>query len=308
MVASALTFCFFLQQSFCLQVLATNISGVIGKDGVYNIDPTATNGGIGYRKYNNFDLSQGDIANLIFHDQSGKDINTFLNLVDNQINIQGIVNALNNEGNFTNGHAVFISPNGMVVGASGVLNVGSLTVLTPDSESYEKYKSDVAVPSLTSKYEQRLGKGTATVNIDGRIAARDFVNINAADVNISEAAMIVGMSNSPSKYNPVANYDLAIQKRDSVLKKMYKNGVISEAEMNEAMEDPLLVVEKRTETLNESYQVSYAIYSAVLTLMEQNGFEFQYTFKNKEEYEKYKEHTVKCLSIFEVADLTFILL
>ena len=46
-VASALTFCFFLQQSFCLQVLATNISGVTGNNGVYDIDPTATNGDIG---------------------------------------------------------------------------------------------------------------------------------------------------------------------------------------------------------------------------------------------------------------------
>lgn len=120
-------------------------------------------------------------------------------------------------------------------------------------------------------------------------ACQYYFGKSAADVNISEAAMIVGMSNSPSKYNPVANYDLSIEKRDSVLKKMYKNGVISEAEMEEAMEDRLLVVEKRTETLNESYQVSYAIYSAVITLMEQDGFEFQYTFKTKEEYENYKE-------------------
>lgn len=120
-------------------------------------------------------------------------------------------------------------------------------------------------------------------------ACQYYFGKSAADVNISEAAMIVGMSNSPSKYNPVANYDLSIEKRDSVLKKMYKNGVITETEMEEAMADRLLVVEKRTETLNESYQVSYAIYSAVITLMEQDGFEFQYTFKTKEEYDDYKE-------------------
>ena len=50
-VASALTFCFFLQQSFCMQVLATNIGGVTGQNGVYNIEPTATNGDIGFRKF-----------------------------------------------------------------------------------------------------------------------------------------------------------------------------------------------------------------------------------------------------------------
>ena len=57
-VASALTFCFFLQQSFCLQVLATNISGVTGNNGIYNIDPTAVNNtkDIGFRKYLNLRL------------------------------------------------------------------------------------------------------------------------------------------------------------------------------------------------------------------------------------------------------------
>lgn len=191
-VASALTFCFFLQQSFCLQVMATSISGVTGNNGVYDITPTAKNpaGDIGFRKYQNFDLSQGDIANLIFHLQ-GQDLSTFVNLVDNQINIQGIVNAVNKNGEFNNGHAVFISPNGMVVGSSGVLNVGSLSVMTPDNESYEKFKSDLRRPSLIADYKSQLGEGTASVKIDGSVLARNFVDINAADVNIAQNALIM---------------------------------------------------------------------------------------------------------------------
>ena len=141
-VASALTFCFFLQQSFCLQVMATTITGIEGNNGIFNIDPSAINGDIGFRKYKDFDLSAGDIANLIFHSSTkGQDISTFINLVDNQINIQGIVNSVSKNGDFTNGNVVFVSPNGMIVGSSGVLNVGSLSVMTPDSEAYEKYKS-----------------------------------------------------------------------------------------------------------------------------------------------------------------------
>lgn len=120
-------------------------------------------------------------------------------------------------------------------------------------------------------------------------ACQYYFGKSAADVNISEAAMIVGMSNSPSKYNPVANYDLAIEKRNNVLFKMLKNGVISQAEYDEAKADKLLVVEKRTETVNETYQVSYAIYCAVITLMEKDGFQFQYVFKNKDDYYDYKE-------------------
>ena len=197
-VASLLTFCFFLQQSFCLQVLATNISGVNGNNGVFDITPTAKNpaGDIGFRKYQNFELSEGDIANLIFHLQ-GQDLSKFVNLVDNTINIQGIVNAVNKNGDFTNGHAVFISPNGMIVGASGVLNVGSLSVLTPDQVSYDKYKSDLSRPSLIADYESRLGQGNGTVQIDGKVLARDLVDIKAADVNISQnAAVMAGVKDA----------------------------------------------------------------------------------------------------------------
>ena len=38
---------------------------VQGDNGVFNINPTAKNGDMGFRKYEKFDLSAGDIANLI---------------------------------------------------------------------------------------------------------------------------------------------------------------------------------------------------------------------------------------------------
>lgn len=200
-VASALTFCFFLQQSFCLQVMATTITGIEGNNGIFNIDPSAINGDIGFRKYKDFDLSAGDIANLIFHNSTkGQDISTFINLVDNQINIQGIVNSVSKNGDFTNGNVVFVSPNGMIVGSSGVLNVGSLSVMTPDSEAYEKYKSDLSRPSLIKDWESKLSApGTGTVQIDGMVLARNDVNINAANINISDNALVMAGVNDATK-------------------------------------------------------------------------------------------------------------
>ena len=45
---------------------ATNISGVSGNNGTFNINPEVANGDTGFRQYENFYLSKGDIANLIF--------------------------------------------------------------------------------------------------------------------------------------------------------------------------------------------------------------------------------------------------
>ena len=49
------------------------------------------------------------------------------------------MNTVQQNGNFYNGHAIFVSPNGMVVGASGVLNVGSLSVLTPGQAKFKEF-------------------------------------------------------------------------------------------------------------------------------------------------------------------------
>ena len=105
----------------------SDISGIAnGSSGSFDITPEKVNSDVGYRYYNNFNLGQGDVANLIYKylqsDGSNRDLNTFINLVNKQIEIYGLLNALKNDGT---GHAVFISPNGMVVGASGVLNVGT---------------------------------------------------------------------------------------------------------------------------------------------------------------------------------------
>ena len=139
LIASIMTVCFLAQQSLMLNAFATNITGVTGNNGVYNINPTDIKGNVGFRNYANFNLSEGDVANLIFK-HGANNLAKFVNLVDSKININGIVNTMR-DGNFYNGQAVFVSPQGMVVGASGVLNVGSLSVYTPSSVDYKNYKA-----------------------------------------------------------------------------------------------------------------------------------------------------------------------
>ena len=159
-------------------VMATDISGVAGVNGVFNIDPTAINGDVGIRQYKNFNLSAGDIANLIYK-YGVKDISTFANLVDSKININGIVNTMR-DGKFHNGHAVFISPNGMVVGASGVLNVGSLTVMTP---TQDRYNTIIKNPS-SFEMAKIQNKSNADVQIDGQVFSRGNVEITGKNVAI----------------------------------------------------------------------------------------------------------------------------
>ncbi len=182
---------FICNQTTLISAMASEITGVNGNNGVYNINPTAMINGsdIGYRKYKDFNLDKGDIANLIYQ-YGNRDVETFVNLVDNKININGVVNSMR-DGNFYNGKAIFVSPNGMVVGASGVLNVGSLSITTPTQETYNYYKANPNA-DLTNLYSS---KGNSTVTIDGRAFATNNIDITSGNI-IVNGSMLAGTGNN----------------------------------------------------------------------------------------------------------------
>ena len=170
----------------------SNISGITngtvsGGGNTFEIHPEVTNGDVGYRHYNQFQLGQGDIANLLY--QLGvKNVDTFVNLVDGKIDINGIVNTMRGN-NFYDGHAVFISPNGMVVGASGVLNVGSLSVVTPSNDTYNGLKNDYSQPQKVFDNINQISKlkqdSNAPIDIQGGIIARSGVDLRGSAIDVS---------------------------------------------------------------------------------------------------------------------------
>lgn len=186
-IAVLLTGLFMVQQTMGLSVFAAStISGVTnGGSGSFNIDPTTKNNGTGFRHYQDFNLGQGDVANLNF-----ADINTFVNMVDNQVVINGIVNSVRGNG-FYNGKAVFISPNGMVVGASGVLNVGSLGVYAPNSIDYTNLKNSPSAATLAEATEN-ASNGGAPITINGKVITAGNVDLVGGQIDIAKNAGIIG--------------------------------------------------------------------------------------------------------------------
>lgn len=186
-IAVLLTGLFMVQQTMGLSVFAAStISGVTnGGSGSFNIDPTTKNNGTGFRHYQDFNLGQGDVANLNF-----ADINTFVNMIDNQVVINGIVNSVRGNG-FYNGKAVFISPNGMVVGASGVLNVGSLGVYAPNSIDYTNLKNSPSAATLAEATEN-ASNGGAPITINGKVITAGNVDLVGGQIDIAKNAGIVG--------------------------------------------------------------------------------------------------------------------
>lgn len=196
-ITAVLTALFLFQQTLCIPVLATDISGINPTQGTghYDIHPDFASGTMGFKHYNNFNLSQGDVANLIFALKNGNiSLDRFVNLVDTQIIINGLLNTIKDGG--IGGHAIFVSPQGMVVGASGVLNVGALTAIAPTANAYNKFILDSAISSGFNQgydYENNLAilKASdmgANIDINGKIISRGDVNLYAKQINIGNAS------------------------------------------------------------------------------------------------------------------------
>lgn len=191
----------------CANATSTIDGFANGSNGTFNIDPAKINGDVGYRKYNNFTVGEGDVANLIFKYQNTKDINTFINLVQNGVNVNGILNTMR-DGNFYNGHAVFISPNGLTVGASGVLNVGTLSVTTPTTSAYNKLLTEYAAGNYENiNNVSHLLNGTTnagTISIDGKVFARNGVQLRGSDINVGVNGGILNGVNTTEAFSTQA--------------------------------------------------------------------------------------------------------
>lgn len=191
----------------CANATSTIDGFASGSNATFNIDPAKINGDVGYRKYNNFTVGEGDVANLIFKYQNTKDINTFINLVQNGVNVNGILNTMR-DGNFYNGHAVFISPNGLTVGASGVLNVGTLSVTTPTASAYNKLLTEYAAGNYENiNNVSHLLNGTTnagTISIDGKVFARNGVQLRGSDINVGVNGGILNGVNTTEAFSTQA--------------------------------------------------------------------------------------------------------
>ena len=86
-------------------------------------------------------------------------------------------------------------------------------------------------------------------------AAKTYLSKNASDLTLAEAALLVGLPNSPSYYDPTANPEGAVDRRNKVLDNMLRLGSITQEEHDAAQAEPL------TLNVTESSNSGVSVYS-----------------------------------------------
>lgn len=121
-------------------------------------------------------------------------------------------------------------------------------------------------------------------------ASKFYFNKTNNELTPDEVALLVGLSNSPANYDPIKHKDKALEKRNKILSIMKNNNVITEDEYNNAINTEITIYGERPNKTKENYATSFALRASTIELMKNNNFKFQYTFKNKDEYDTYKNN------------------
>lgn len=70
-------------------------------------------------------------------------------------------------------------------------------------------------------------------------AAETYFGKRLQEITVAEAALLAGLPQAPSRYNPVASRELAERRRSYVLRRMYELGFIDEEQQRLALETPV---------------------------------------------------------------------
>jgi len=166
---------------------------------VTGVTTSTTRGINAYNSFTKFNVNSGTVANLYLPTGTAN----LLNLVSGSpVTISGILNSIKN--GQIGGNVFFIDPFGMVLGKTGVINIGSLTVLTPTQAFTKSFfdasgnPSDVSTAAVLSGTIPITSDGL--ISVIGRINAIGNINLTAGSVvnagNIGTGAVFV--ANQPN--------------------------------------------------------------------------------------------------------------
>ena len=182
--------------TFFAAPLAAQASTITTKDGktltaknkVYNIEvQKKLSEQVGVNKFKDFTFDKGHIANMQFDK-----LQTLENFVDNKISINGTVNALR-DGKI-GGNLYFLSPEGIAVGKTGVINAEAFTGMAVDKDYFNRLSKIDKVSELMTElapykiaYNNDPNKG---IDIQGVINAPGGISLYGTKIDVGSKAVL----------------------------------------------------------------------------------------------------------------------
>lgn len=100
-----------------------------------------------------------------------------------------------------------------------------------------KIEEEFTKDEILALYLNKIFLGNRAYGVGA--ASEIYYGKPVTELNLAQMAMIATMPKAPSRYNPLANPERALQRRAYVLGRMLELGYIGEGEYNEAMAEPV---------------------------------------------------------------------
>lgn len=136
-------------------------------------------------------------------------------------------------------------------------------------------EKEMSKEEILEAYMNTINLGQGCLGV--QTASTRYFNKDAADLTLSECAVIAAITQNPTIYDPVTNPDKNATRREKVLGNMLDQGYIDQTEYDEAMADPVYDRILETAAVTEdttpySYFTDALIEDVVQDLMDEKGY------------------------------------
>lgn len=179
-------------------------------------------------------------------------------------------------------------------GGSTITQQLARTVFLSNEKSWERKVEEMFIAAGLEKryskeqilefYLNNIYFGNGYYGIEA--AARGYFSKGVDELDLSDQALLCGIPNNPTVYDPVENPENAMARRDRILKQMYDDGKILWDTYEEQTKKTVAL--KRPKRKKYDYVETYTYYCATHALMEQKGFVFQNEFAGQSDREAYE--------------------
>ncbi len=164
-------------------------------------------GKIGVNRFAEFAVAQNHIVNLKLPGSAGN----LLNFVETGIEVNGTVNSV--VGNAVGGNLFFVTPQGMTVGKTGVINAGSLTAVVTTQDAFKEWTEESmgTLPNVTTKLLDKMQTGEVPINpagvitVEGSINAGNRIVLAASKIDVGKDARISNVHAAGDDFSKLVN-------------------------------------------------------------------------------------------------------
>ena len=117
----------------------------------------------------------------------------------------------------------------------------------------------MAKEQIITNYLNTINLGNNCLGI--KVAARRYFNKDVPDLSLSECAVLAGITQNPSKFNPITGQKANSDKQKVILQYMYDQGYITKQEVDEALADDVYELIQNTDVVTRETSTPYTYFT-----------------------------------------------